>query len=502
MPSNNIIFGPPGTGKTYTLLELVEEEIVRGVHPDRIAFLAFTKKAANEAKSRAMKKFNLEEQHLPYFRTLHSLAFHELGLSKSQVMSKKHYKEFGNKFGIELGSIGHGGDTGGIITVDDKLLTAVNQARMRCMSLQEYYNKTNMEDRWARLKWTHDAFEKFKKERHLIDFTDMIEQYLERGPVPLLDIIVIDEVQDLCPLQHKMIDKIKANAQKVYSAGDDDQAIYGFAGADVNHFINMKGNKEVLKQSYRCPISVQNLSQEIIDRVKYRHPKEWKGTNKNGLVQYHNYPGSVDLKREGTWFILGRTQYLLNHMEKKLRSEGTIYTRNGKLPVSQKLLNAVESWNKLSKGESIELPDVKDIYSYMSTQIGIEHGYKGLKTATQERYDIEELVMRQGLIGGVAGQPWDIAFDKVGINDKDFVRAMEIRKYSLTEKPKIQLSTIHASKGGEADNVMLLTDMSRQARLSMYKNPDNECRVFYVGITRAKKTLHVVQPQSYGGFPI
>ena len=264
----------------------------------------------------------------------------------------------------------------------------------------------------------------------------------------------------------------------------------------------MKGNKSVLRQSYRCPISVQNLSQEIIDRVKYRHPKEWKGTNQNGLVQYHNYPGSVDLKREGTWLILGRTQYLLNHMEKELRSEGTIYTRNEKLPVSQKLLNAVESWNKLSKGESIELPDVKDIYSYMSTQIGIEHGYKGLKTATQERYDIEELVMRQGLIGGVAGQPWDIAFDKVGINDKDFVRAMEIRNYSLTEKPKIQLSTIHASKGGEADNVMLLTDLSRQARLSMYKNPDNECRVFYVGITRAKKTLHVVQPQSYGGFPI
>jgi DNA helicase-2/ATP-dependent DNA helicase PcrA len=359
-----------------------------------------------------------------------------------------------------------------------------------------------MEHRWAQLKWTHDAFEKFKKERHLIDFTDMIEQYLERGPVPLLDIIVVDEVQDLCALQHKMIDKIQVNAQKVYSAGDDDQAIYGFAGADVNHFINMKGNKRVLRQSYRCPISVQNLSQKIIDRVKYRHPKEWRGTNKNGLVEYHNYPGSVDLSREGTWFILGRTQYILDRIEAQLRLEGRIFTRNGKLPVSQKLLNAIESWNQLLEGKSIELSDVKDIYSYMSTKIGVEHGYKELKTAMQERYDIEELVMGQGLIGEVAGQPWDVAFDRIGINDKDFIRAMEIRNHSLIEKPKIQLSTIHASKGGEADNVMLLTDMSRRGRLAMHRNPDNECRVFYVGITRAKETLHIVQPQDYGGFRI
>ena len=137
MPTNNIIYGPPGTGKTHTLLTLAEEEMARGVHPDRIAFVTFTKKAANEARDRAMENFNLEEQHLPYFRTLHSLAFHELGLSKSQVMSKKHYKEFASKFGMNLGYISEGPVGSGIITVDNELLTAVNQPRMRCLSLQE-----------------------------------------------------------------------------------------------------------------------------------------------------------------------------------------------------------------------------------------------------------------------------------------------------------------------------------------------------------------------------
>ena len=50
-----IILGPPGTGKTTTLLKIVEDALSRGVPPERIAYLAFTRKAANEAKDRAIE---------------------------------------------------------------------------------------------------------------------------------------------------------------------------------------------------------------------------------------------------------------------------------------------------------------------------------------------------------------------------------------------------------------------------------------------------------------
>ncbi len=66
-----IVLGPPGTGKTFTLLNKVEEYL-KNTDPDRVGYFAFTRKAANEAKDRAMKKFNLSEDDLPYFRTLHS----------------------------------------------------------------------------------------------------------------------------------------------------------------------------------------------------------------------------------------------------------------------------------------------------------------------------------------------------------------------------------------------------------------------------------------------
>ena len=81
--STKIILGPPGTGKTEYLLRKVEKKLEEGIKPGRIGYFAYTVKAANEARTRAIKKFtNLDKKDFNYFRTLHSLAFKQLGLSK------------------------------------------------------------------------------------------------------------------------------------------------------------------------------------------------------------------------------------------------------------------------------------------------------------------------------------------------------------------------------------------------------------------------------------
>ena len=69
-----IILGPPGTGKTTTLLNLVDQFIQQGIRPKQIGYFSFTRKAAREAATRAAEKFGLDaEKDLENFRTLHSM---------------------------------------------------------------------------------------------------------------------------------------------------------------------------------------------------------------------------------------------------------------------------------------------------------------------------------------------------------------------------------------------------------------------------------------------
>ena len=67
----------------------------------------------------------------------------------------------------------------------------------------------------------------------------------------------------------------------------------------------------------------------------------------------------------------------------------------------------------------------------------------------------------------------------------------------LNERPRIELSTIHGAKGGESENVVLLTDLTINTMRGYERDPDDENRLFYVGATRTKENLHIIEPKKY-----
>ena len=143
-----IVLGPPGTGKTTTLLNKVDDYL-KETDPDKVGYFAFTQKAAYEARDRAIKKFNLTEDDLPYFRTLHSLAFNNLGLKEENVMNELHYKAIGQTCGIQIQYASYERDAwNGIFSSSSEYLNLINLARVKRIStnlsgFEEVYKLTS-----------------------------------------------------------------------------------------------------------------------------------------------------------------------------------------------------------------------------------------------------------------------------------------------------------------------------------------------------------------------
>tara|TARA_R100001460_G_scaffold45993_1_gene83378 strand:+ start:11500 stop:13011 length:1512 start_codon:yes stop_codon:yes gene_type:complete len=492
------IFGPPGTGKTTTLLNMLDNALESGVSANSIAFLAFTRKAATEAKERASARFHLDpDKDLFYFRTLHSLALSMSGIRTEQVMDRQHFKELSDIISIPLVSgTSLDDDIVDRQATDHPILSLINLARLCKTPLREQYNKTDMFFDWNTVNYVAKCYKEYKHEHELYDFTDMLQCFIDEADVccPKFDLVFLDEAQDLSPLQWDIAHILDKNAKKMYAAGDDDQAIYRWAGADVEQFITLDGSSETLSQSYRVPRLIHRTAETIVSRISSRYPKKYEPKNEDGNVHHISRLEDIDVS-SGQWLILAQAGYILNPVVEMLRSSGYLYTHKGNRSISAKISSAVNGWEQMRKGKSITLETVKDIYSFMSTGKRVKRGFKTMSGADDSNvFNMKELQDEWGLAIGDE-LIWREALDRLPEESRVYITAMLRRGEKFNAEPRITISTIHGSKGGESENVVVFTDLSPSADDAMSGGNDDLHRVFYVAVTRAKENLFIVESE-------
>ena len=493
-----IVLGPPGTGKTTTLLNEVDKYL-KETDPDKIGYFSFTQKAAYEARDRAMSKFNFSEDDLPYFRTLHSLAFRRLGIKKDEVMQRRHYEDLGKKTNYSLDYNEYDNEHTGLFTTKSDLLRIVQMAKLRSITPEQQYNlKEHTQDITVKQlkQFVHDL-NQYKKDYNLIDFTDMITEFVKSDKSPRFDVVFIDEAQDLSLSQWDMARSIWNKTKDTYLAGDDDQAIFRWAGTDVDSFIAQTGKLIQLTQSYRVPQVVHDIASKIVTRIQNRLPKEWRPKTQRGLLSYYDDFEQVNMKK-GNWIVLARTRFMLNDLEDQLYSQGLYYENKFKTNKEQDLYKAITDWEDVRKGVDINFDQLTRIVSYMSSN---HFEKQSLKYIDKDMlHNMSSLNEKRWL---KTNKVWYDAFDDAPQKKIRNIRRMRENGEKLNSKPRITLSTIHGVKGGEQDNVVLLTDLSRNTQKNYEQNPDDENRLFYVGATRTRNHLHIIRPKDiYKGYKI
>jgi DNA helicase-2/ATP-dependent DNA helicase PcrA len=533
MPEVARIIGGAGTGKTTFLLEKMERALeVGGYRPEQIGFVSFTRAARAEAAERAAAKFNVGvkdlEQH-GWFRTIHSAVYRLLRGQCGELLTDtaEDRRWLQEHLGEPISHV-EGEETGEPFSRKSDAEIALSMwsaARNRLLPLRDLHERAKAcDERTPDFAYCREVVEKYQQAKRLqgrTDFTDLIGLYAgywfhvdgptrvtPSGEVPDVPVWYLDEQQDTSALLDAACRRITSNARWVYMCLDPFQSIYGWAGASAAHAMAWEVQKQhVLPQSHRCPRTVHELGEKILSQCSDYWDRKIAPANREGeILEFRQFdeswPYLIDPKDSASWLLIARTNYSAQQLAGRMDGMGFPWlpTKQGgcrwDAPVRNKAIRALQA---LTDGYPISVDEWQAVLKTV-TQSGMFT--RGTKKRWEEYTDdmniladrttLSEWGATEQLLGMLTGPFWHRLINFAG----EYTAAWKQHGPEAVLEPRVRVGTVHSVKGAEADNVVLFTATSPQIGKGMEfpDQADEERRIAYVGVTRARQRLIIVRP--------
>lgn len=449
-----VILGPPGTGKTTRLVRVAQDLCSQEEHKN-VLFVSHTTIAAKELGKRC-------EMPEATVKTMHGVCYNLLGLASAQVVDAGKLRLFGRIVGIDFDE-----DTWGV-----EALAIQAFALCTGQDLEAAFMNSGRPCTWLDMRYLADGYTRWKAGQGFLDFTDMLLRADQLRPASRWTKLFIDEAQDFSPLQWRIVRNLMLHADTVVVAGDDDQAIFEWGGADphgISHFIDEFGSEvDTLKLSYRVPRAMHKLATGIVKRITRRLPKEYEPRGADGAYQSVGSFDSLTAKELRGSTVLYRDRTAREEMDEHLRSLQLRYTaaKPPFSPYDRHEAKALRIIKKLQGGATMSANENKLLRRSLSDRALAAFDAGGVdKIAGMTIHDL-------------LNTSYDVA---------EYLESVDV-----TLPPEVRLSTIHNFKGAEDDRIILCTALSERVVQGMITDPDAEHRVWYVGVTRAKNELITV----------
>ena len=536
------IAGPPGTGKTTKLVEIYYNHLIDKYSPADIIVISHTNTAANHIRDKIYSDESIQEYQEKTGNEIFRLIKQSKETLKENVSTIHKFckdRVLGDSFLIEDYEIlinihelfnkhTFGKNFQGVDLLFKKhpFFKFMSMARDNGKNFLDYYRSLTYKEKeeykyepeeLIDLEKKYTAFKNNEKindrSRSILDFQDMVEKFSDNEQTSEevcanIKVLIVDEAQDSSVIQRKAEKVMSKNVEYFYKAGDPDQSIFEFAGADPDSFHKEFARPEIeLEQGHRCPRLVNEYCKDIIKPIwqHYNYSRVWKPREENGLIVEGEIFEMSDLAQDP--FASELRNRILN------TSEDFVFTYRGneptnmisylkelgmpiKVPKNAKLkfkyptaeINNHRAFLSLSRGENVSLAKIKSMLKSVDPQYLASD--KNIEDEDRGSYDKKWLVENKYLVPGVMDTDDFQLINKINsIIEKNYIRKIVNNNRDLGDK-RIFLENIHTIKGKEFDNVVL--DMT----LTNEEEDFVKRRMAFVACSRAKKTLWTLKSRT------